>query len=738
MTRPSRSSITLPAALLSLPLALAAQTPRSQPGAGDAAELPAAAWPVDRVFTDVPDAESVWAAAGVWKAGFTTSGVEFLTATGPDLPALRARFALRGIRCGGARLPTAPAGPELVGERVVYDRTTVVETFDLRPEGIEQRWRFDALPARGAIELELAVDTDLEITAEATGHRFGSPSAGIHYGRATAIDALGRRAALTTEWNGSALLITVPKHFVATATLPLLIDPLIGASHSTGASTLQLLATDIAVDDTLGRYFVTYERAYSATDHDVYLEYFDRSMQPIGWTPIDLTTFHWVRPRIATLESADRGCVVAQTSTADQSPFVARGRLFDGGGQVTAMPAFAIAGHSLADCRSPDIGGDADRIGASRFLVAYEQQGIAINDSGAWFRTIADDGTLSVASQLPTPIGFEQRVSVSKSCGAHLSGVDGWALVHRHVDYQAVTGRLFAWFVDRAGHLRNLAGPNSHVELTGATLNLGSDWEVSSPVAAPQGLRFLCAETRINPLTHRGVVVGHVVDANGNVLAADVTLASGGDHRRPSVDSDGCRFAMAHEAHYPGSDVDVQVTTMAFAGGQLLVHDTDTVSFDPTADGSPAICSARSSTFNRYGLAWINETNGTWTVGTRPYLGVGQGGFQTRTTGCGGLQTITLGDPRLGQSFAVGLTNPTGLHGFLFGLPVSLTIPQCPLCVLGVNGDALATSTLQVQVPTDPQLVGLTFAVQGWQMDPAGGPCLGEVSLGDTIDVTVQ
>ena len=89
-----------------------------------------------------------------------------------------------------ARLPTAPAGPELVGERVVYDRTTVVETFDLRPEGIEQRWRFDALPARGAIELELAVDTDLEITAEATGHRFGSPSAGIHYGRATAIDAM--------------------------------------------------------------------------------------------------------------------------------------------------------------------------------------------------------------------------------------------------------------------------------------------------------------------------------------------------------------------------------------------------------------------------------------------------------------------------------------------------------------------------------------------------------------------
>ncbi|MCA8977566.1 MAG: hypothetical protein KDC98_22775 [Planctomycetes bacterium] len=732
-------------ALLILPLTTSLALPAQQPAAPASAVHPASeslpatlSWPSDRVFTDVPADDTVWATAGDWKAAFTAAGLEFLVASAADAAAVRATFALATVRCGGEPMPTAAARPVLRGQRVSYERGVVIESFDLRADGIEQQWRFDALPTRGALELEIAVGADLAVTPTSGGHLLTTPAAGISYGRATAIDALGNRAALVTEWTGSTLRITVPPSFVAAAALPLVVDPLIGTVGSTGSSIRELTATDIAADATLGQYYVTYERAYSATDHDVYLAWFDQAMQPQGMLAIDLTTDTWVRPRVATLEMPDRGCVVAQVSTGNQSPFTVRGRLFAGGVQTTVTAPWTIAGTAVVDCLAPDIGGDADPVGPSRFLVAYESQGSSVNNSTAWCRTFDFNGYMLSSQSLPSPIGFEQGIAVSKSCGVHGSGNEGWALVHRHYDYQAVNGKLYAWFVDRTGAIHDPVGTTDYVELTGLTLNLGSEWDVSSPTTGQNGPTFLVAETRVNVLTSRGAIFGHVIDYQGNILAADVPLAVGGDRRSPSVDCDGRRFVMANENRYTGGDVDVQVSTLAFLGGQLHQQDTDTVSFDPTADFDPTICAVPVAGLNHYGLAWINQTNGNWTVRARPYLGVAAGGFTVRATGCGNLNTITLGEPQIGHSFAVGLTNVTGLAGFLAGAPVSWTVGPCPTCLQGVNGSALVTSMVQVNVPGDPGLVGVTLALQGWQFDPAGGPCLGQVSLGDTIDFTVQ
>jgi hypothetical protein len=110
-----------------------------------------------------------------------------------------------------------------------------------------------------------------------------------------------------------------------------------------------------------------------------------------------------------------------------------------------------------------------------------------------------------------------------------------------------------------------------------------------------------------------------------------------------------------------------------------------------------------------------------------------------RGTGCGGLDIVTSGRPFLGDTLRFSLSN-TGmdLAGLILGNPAAAS-PLCAGCRLGLDlGQPVIVfpAPLGLPLPSEPILVGLTLAVQGFGV--GSGPCAGPYRVSDTIDFTIQ
>jgi hypothetical protein len=682
----------------------------------------------------------VWAATARWKVGFTAAGATFAPFLGSDAPSHVATFDLHAVHVGEMALPVGDAVPQLHDQRVAFERGPVREQYLLRQEGIEQQFVFAELPHRGALQLDVVVTTALQHHVDGDGHAFVGEHGGVRYGRAIAIDATGRQVAVNTAWTGDALRLTVPAAFVANAVLPLVVDPLLGpiVNVPASASVFALTATDTAYHHESGNQYVTYERAFSATDHDVYVVRFDAAMQPLEILTIDYTTTCWTRPRIATLEAHDVACVVAQTSAGNMAPFTISSRSFPCSAAPTLGAVTPVAGIFGWDYFAPDIGGDSDPVGPSHFLIAYEAQEVS-NNSYVYIQLVDASGSVATTISVQHGVYLARRVAVSKSCGRVGGDPATWALVWRAETLGAADGQLRAAFVTRSGTLVNAAGPYSDFALVGdVTANAGSDWDVSSPTDGELGRTFFCAEVRVDVATGRGAVYGHAFDEIGNVLVTNQLLIDNQvDRRSPAVDSDGCRFVLAHTNVFSATDADVRANTVALVGGQLVVQDTAVVSYATTADRVPSVCARRGGPRNRYSVAWVHKESSTFGVQAQHYHGVHAGGFTTRPTGCGNLTIAPLGQPALGEAFHVDLAQVTGIAGFLVGPPVSYSPPACS-CVVGADQLIVLGPQLQVPVPSNVALVGAVLACQGLQLLAVPGPCLGQFELSDTIDVTIR
>jgi fibronectin type 3 domain-containing protein len=130
---------------------------------------------------------------------------------------------------GGAVDPKA-----LLEERAVsYGRGSIEERYIIGPDSIEQVFIVSSLPPeRGTITVTGRVSTNLEAPEE--GAR--GPKLAFHYkecellslSQAVAVDAAGRRQPLELAYASGRVTITVPADWVASAALPIMIDPLIG------------------------------------------------------------------------------------------------------------------------------------------------------------------------------------------------------------------------------------------------------------------------------------------------------------------------------------------------------------------------------------------------------------------------------------------------------------------------------------------------------------------------------
>src|SRR5690606_37200942 len=91
------------------------------------------------------------------------------------------------------------------------------------------------------------VGSELEGSTHDAGITFSGPLGEVSYGRAMAIDAKGRRQDAPTILVDGTIVIRVPAEFVASASLPLVVDPIVG-SLSIVASDQDVHSADAAWD----------------------------------------------------------------------------------------------------------------------------------------------------------------------------------------------------------------------------------------------------------------------------------------------------------------------------------------------------------------------------------------------------------------------------------------------------------------------------------------------------------
>lgn len=479
--------------------------------------------------------DALWVRADGYKARFAGAGFTFVPFLGSDAPQDEpVEFALASARVAGAELECVAANVRRAGDRVELDRGAFVERYDVREDGVEQSFVFDRLATRGAIELDLAVSTRLAHSADATGHHFGCERGAVHYGAATAIDARGRALSLETTFDGGALHLVVPAAFVAQAELPLVVDPLV-TSTSLDSSTADTIHPDLAYDVASGRWAAAIEIAFSGSDHDLVVDFFDDTGYSTQRTVIDTSIVNWATPRIANCTSGGQFLVVAAVGLLGTREIH--------GTRLSAATGFILGDVRLdtaaGDKLDPDVGGDPSSGPVGTFAVVWTRV-FSTTDRDVHGRFLYTDGTLSGPGEMLLDNSggtLDERPRIANSCG--LGANPTWMIVFQRAT-TVVNHDILGLGLARTG---------SVVFPTYAIDNGPSD--STAPVISPatdevNGTSYrLCAYVEPVP-GHHNDVLGRFLDEN--VVIDTYSLGFDDDDEiEPDVDTDGRVFTLAYE-----------------------------------------------------------------------------------------------------------------------------------------------------------------------------------------------
>lgn len=695
----------------------------------------------------------IWARGADWKASFDDRSCTFVPFLGSAVPANQPlSLQLHGIHLAGERLDLRPTAATASDQRIERDFGPCVERFDLAVRGIEQSWVFRTLPRRGELRLLLATATALHGVDRGADLWFGGEYGGVAYERAVAIDASGRRLPLELDLRDGFVELVVPAAFVATATLPLVVDPFL-STVALGYSGNFSGNPDVAFDYTTQEFLAVWQFAYSATDHDVWAQRLDLGQNPVG-TPftLDFTSTSWSKPRVANNGLADNFLVVAECSQGFVSPYWIGGRLWSaaaGAGQQFLIERAGQPGSYTGDARNPDVGGDPLEVGPTFFTVVWERE-YSPTDHDILARQVTDTGSLRGAA--PTAIDvstrFQARPRISKSNGysfANNWSSQRWAVVyedHFSATDVDVRGTQLTW----DGQLPP-SGPNHAI--SPSSLDERSP-VVGSPTDEQGGARIhtvawqqvlSAANSDIQVAAWDGsLVVRGVANLQGLENAGNAALWP---QFAASVDGDGARAVVTYsEAWFGGSDIDVRASVVAFNANTntFACHEARTaIRATNHYEGTPAVASTWSGGGGAVDYCIVLQERDL--VGTHGILATVFAGHSSqfplpslRSTGCGTLGIAWSDRPALGRALTLTQTDVGPLTGFVVGTPVSMPVPGCPGCTLGAQGVTLP-NPFSIAMPLSPVFVGLPLAAQAWSF--GSGPCLGSIGLSDTLDFTI-
>ena len=224
----------------------------------------------------------VWAAGPDYKARFD-DGMTFFPVLGEAYPEnLPLSWRTHAVRVGGESFAALDEKPVAYHDEWRFElrRPGFVERYDVRTDGVEQSFVLATRPTKvGDIEVVGQITTPLSGTVAGFAHRgieFQDETGQriVGYGSAFAIDAVGRRLALVTAFDGATITLRVPASFVADAVFPLTIDPLTQRYliPGVGSPSNGIVSTPaIARDDYTNRVIVSYARASSQSDYDLWV-----------------------------------------------------------------------------------------------------------------------------------------------------------------------------------------------------------------------------------------------------------------------------------------------------------------------------------------------------------------------------------------------------------------------------------------------------------------------------------
>ncbi|MBK8975778.1 MAG: hypothetical protein IPM29_07615 [Planctomycetes bacterium] len=698
------------------------------------------------VWVDRPGDGRVWSAGHDWKASFGPRDWAFLPAVGADRPSVELRFALDELRIGGEPLPFRDGEIAVEGRRVTVDRDTVVETYDLEGRSVKQSFVLSTLPTRGEVTVRLDVTTGLQVRQDGAGLVFEDGDVRVAFRDAVARDASGAQVAMGVRCVDGQVELLVPADFVRGARLPLVVDPLL-QSLTVHSDTLRVVSPDLSCDPVDGRYLMVWQRNFSATDRDLWGVFCDLGMTPVG-SPfaIDLTTASWEQPRSAFKRLGQVHLITAQVSQNAASPYWVGGRLVRHDGTLSSAFDIARDPNGNYDRIVPDVGGDPGSSGSTVFAVVYERV-ISATDHDILLATVREDQTVTSDIPIDVALSRESAPRISKSNGVGAASTQRWL-----VSYQRTTSYSGGTEDDLRGAFLS---PSGGVLSKFVIANTGDDERSSSPsspsFADGNGQRtFVVAYERTPRGGGDSNIAAAVVRTDGTAPSAfDLQVMENAGNaaklqRNAAADCDGWRFAVAYEEQFlvNSADWDVFASTLVYepSTGQLaLVEAHESLSFTFGEEIQPQLAASGAVGGPRLSFGFVLQDRPLYTdprIVGGVYLGHAPvGGIATRATGCGNLTISHSGIPAAGRTLNVSVTGPVFLGGLLVGLPITLPLPTCIGCTLGVDGTWLQ-SPFSIVIPNDNSLIGATVAIQGVSL--VGGTCLGAGQLSDTLDVTLQ
>ena len=696
----------------------------------------------DRPASDGP----LWAIGRDWKASFDGTGFTYVPFFGANAPRnFPMRLELASARVGGELLALPSGIPTQHGYAVHTARGGLVEVVDLGLHEVEQSFVFESLPNRGAVTVDVRFTSELAGQPTDGGLRFANEFGAVDYTKAIAVDAEGRSLPLPIQWDSGVARIEIPAAFVATAKLPLVLDPLIttNVSIAPGAPTGQAQTDpDVAtIQSAGGRSLVIWRRQWSATDQDCWGRILDLNAQPIGPAfTLNFNSEDWLAPAVAGSFNGQNFLVVSEVRIGTLH-YIA-GRLVSAAGVAAAtfdIERNGVVGLGGNNFR-PDVGADPFAGSLAYYCVVFEKN-VGIGNNDIYYKLVRQDGTLLTTNPTSLDIGTnnQSNPTVSKSNGTDLWFV-AWQSQFPIAPFdEQIWGAYVRW--------------NGAIQVPAFGIGLTVQSETlpatSSPfVVGGNTLRAIAYERAATPGQPRDILLrafdstGTAVGPSFNLSQAEGVTSAAYDQQAPDIDSDGASLVVGYsEPWFGGGDTETKVTTVTFTPANTFRLDEVRIGLGLSTNNEfhTRICAERSggaTPSSRYLV--VGSNSGSNDVEAYLYSYGFADFFTTFSSACGttGLTISATGSSVRGQTatFTVGTTLPAGT---IFGNPgFQSLLPLGCNCILGVADPLVLVNPLVLTIPNNPALAGLPFSVQGFGF--SGTNCLGLFDLTDTIDMTIR
>lgn len=291
---------------------------------------------------------------------FDAAGPTYLPAFGRAAPRdYPLHLAMRGVHRGGDLHSPAVRTTEHDEHRFVYDRGEIREVYEVRSDGVEQSFVFAGLPpGEGDLVVEILVDSELRAEPAADDSRieFGHPDVAaigsVVVGGVVGIDARGRTVRGSIRPTPRGFELALPAAFVSSASLPLILDPLIGTNFNVPSTSSQFdLAPDVAFDLDNDVFLVTWQYYFSSLSTDIRAQRVRRAGSLVGsLIPMSAPGVQG-RPQVANVALSDAFLAVY----AEGSEVLARS-ILAASGAVSAASTVASSNWIGSD---PDVGGES-------------------------------------------------------------------------------------------------------------------------------------------------------------------------------------------------------------------------------------------------------------------------------------------------------------------------------------------------------------------------------------------